>query len=185
MVSHLTGNQKVWICVPASVTSFSEEDVGMMKGTGGMSHLVVVIKTMVTSPYYWWHLQHGLIQLAWTNGLQPGLNLSPFESSSTASRVMLVPFKFPGWHVKQVEYKIHWENRLNSALSSFTDTLALWCSGSMSDWQSEVAGSSPNEFNILFRGECWNDEGNGEYAPSGGCYWNYGHLSTDGTINMV
>ena len=58
-------------------------------------------------------------------------------------------------------------------MSSFAVTLALWCSGSTSDWQSEGVGLSPGECNIHFRGGCWNDEGNGGgggYAPSGGCY---------------
>ena len=79
----------------------------------------------------------------------------------------------------------HWENRLNTSLPSFTVTLALCCSGSTSDWQSEGVGSSTGECNILFWGGCWNDGGNGGYAPSGGCYQNNGHHSIDGTTSNL
>ena len=87
--------------------------------------------------------------------------------------------------VKQAEYERNWDNRLNMFLTSFAVTLALWCSGSTFDWQSEGVGSNPSKCNILFKGGCWNDEGNEGQTPSGSHYWNYGHHSIVCATSMV
>ena len=47
-----------------------------------------------------------MVQYNWHERLACNqVSTSPHLSSSAAIRVMLVPFKFPGWHVELVDYE--------------------------------------------------------------------------------
>ena len=59
--------------------------------------------------YYGHHSIGGstsVVQYNWHERLACNqVSTSPHLSSSAAIRVMLVPFKFPGWHVELVDYE--------------------------------------------------------------------------------
>ena len=76
--------------------------------------------------------------------------------------------------------KVNSEKRLNTLISPSPVTMAHWCKCSMSDWQSESAGSSPGKCNIISEEDVGMENRSKGHVPSGGCYQNWVQHSIDG-----